>query len=68
MSSELYETQLGDTWDIVAKLIYGSEIYADYLMQSNPKHIATAIFSAGTILYIPALPDEEIEGLPEWRE
>ena len=46
MSSELYETQLGDTWDIVAKLIYGSEIYADYLMQSNPKHIATAIFSA----------------------
>lgn len=64
----IYETQLGDTWDVIAKRVYGSEIHADYLMQNNPKHIATAIFSAGTELWIPDLPKEEIEGLPEWRE
>lgn len=63
-----YETQLGDTWDQIALNVYGSEIHADYLMQNNPLHNATLIFSAGTLLWIPDLPAEEEDGLPDWRD
>lgn len=63
-----YETQLGDTWDSIALYVYGSEIHADWLMENNPTHIATAIFSAGTLLYIPELPKEQEDGMPEWRK
>ena len=48
-----YETQLGDTWDVIAKNIYGDEKYADYVMENNPTLIATTIFSAGTLVWIP---------------
>lgn len=64
----MYETIAGDTWDQIAKFVYGSEIHADYLMANNPKQLGTSIFSAGTLLYIPDLPDEDSESLPEWRQ
>ncbi|MBO4394762.1 MAG: tail protein X [Eubacterium sp.] len=63
-----YETILGDTWDSIAQKIYGDEIHADWLMENNPLHIATMIFSAGTLLWIPDLPEEDEDGLPEWRD
>ena len=63
-----YETQLGDTWDVIAKNIYGDEKYADYVMENNPTLIATSIFSAGTLVWIPDLPPDEVEELPEWRK
>ena len=63
-----YETQLGDTWDVIAKNIYGDEKYADYVMENNPTLIATTIFSAGTLVWIPDLPPDEVEKLPEWRK
>ena len=63
-----YETQLGDTWDVIAKNIYGDEKYADYVMENNPTLIATTIFSAGTLVWIPDLPSDEVEELPEWRK
>ena len=62
-----YETIAGQTWDEIALDVYGSEIYAGFLMQNNPKHIATMIFSAGTLLYIPELPAEADESYPDWR-
>lgn len=63
-----YETQLGDTWDVIAKKIYGDEKYADYVMGNNPTLIATTIFSAGTLVWIPDLPPDETDELPEWRK
>ncbi len=64
----LYETISGDTWDQIAKEVYGSESHADFLMRNNPKLLAIAVFNAGELVYIPELPSDEAEGVPEWRQ
>ena len=43
----MYTTKSGDTWDVIAKEVYGSEYHADALMAANPEHIDTFRFSAG---------------------
>lgn len=64
----MYETNAGDTWDEIARIVYGSEKYADYLMENNPSHLATSVFHAGVLLWIPELPDENDLQMPEWRD
>lgn len=62
-----YITKSGDTWDAVAKEVYGSEYHADVLMAANPQAIETFIFPAGVELTTPAL-EEERDGLqPPWK-
>ena len=31
----MYTTKSGDTWDVIAKEVYGSEYHADALMAAN---------------------------------
>ena len=38
-----YITKSGDTWDMIAKEVYGSEYHADVLMAANAAHIETFI-------------------------
>ena len=33
---DMYTTKSGDTWDVIAKEVYGSEYHADALMAANP--------------------------------
>lgn len=66
--AETYSTVQGDTWDYIAFKVYGSEEYTTLLMQSNYACLDILIFSAGTILNTPGLPEEEAEELPPWRE
>ena len=33
----MYTTKSGDTWDVIAKEVYGSEYRADVLMAANPQ-------------------------------
>ena len=40
----MYTTKSGDTWDVIAKEVYGSEYHADVLMAANPQEIDTFIF------------------------
>ena len=55
----MYTTKSGDTWDVIAKEVYGSEYHADVLMAANPQEIDTFIFNAGV---------EERDGLmPPWK-
>ena len=42
-----YITKSGDTWDMIAKEVYGSEYHADVLMAANAAHIETFIFQPG---------------------
>ena len=35
----MYTTKSGDTWDVIAKEVYGSEYHADVLMAANPQEI-----------------------------
>lgn len=50
---EKYVTVLGDTWDAVAKKVYGDERAADLLMRANPQKIMTLMFSDGEELTVP---------------
>ena len=65
-----YQTILGDTWDIIAKKVYGNELYADKLMQANRKYLNEFVFSAGITLECPEIESDAAklpEAYPEWR-
>lgn len=62
-----YVTIAGDTWDMIAYKVYGKEIYADYLMKNNYDLLDIFVFSAGTKVYIPELPEVTTADLPPWR-
>lgn len=62
-----YTTLQGQTWDNIALKVYGDERYAYYLMQNNYAYLDTLVFSAGTVLSTPALPEELDGDLPPWR-
>lgn len=63
----MYMTKSGDTWDVIAKEVYGSEYHADVLMAANPQEIDTFIFNAGVELNTPALEEERDGLLPPWK-
>ena len=62
-----YITKSGDTWDMIAKEVYGSEYHADVLMAANAAHIETFIFQAGVELSTPALEDERTRLMQPWK-
>lgn len=65
--SETYTTIQGETWDEVALKVYGDEVHADWVMKNNFEHLETLVFSAGTVLKTPPLPEETPNTLPPWR-
>lgn len=63
-----YTTTQGDTWDIIAKKVYGEELLLDVLIEANIKHRQTVIFSAGIKLNVPEIDTEETDlNLPIWK-
>lgn len=65
-----YRTVLGDTWDIIAKKVYGNEFYADRLMDANRKLLNQFIFSEGVEVVCPEIQTQTAQhpsGWPEWR-
>lgn len=62
-----YTTVSGDTWDGIAKTVYGAERYADYLIQNNPTLVEVFRFDAGVELATPDLPVEKSGLLPPWK-
>ena len=64
---EEYRTIQGDTWDMIAKKVYGAERHLDYLMASNFELLDYFIFPAGIVVKVPELPAERSEDLPSWR-
>lgn len=67
MEEDKYTTVSGDTWDVIAKKVYGNERYTDYLMQNNMDKLDIFIFDDGIELYTPEIEEEVDEDLPEWR-
>jgi hypothetical protein len=63
----MYTTKSGDTWDVIAKEVYGSEYHADVLMAANPQEIDTFIFNAGVELNTPALEEKRDGLMPPWK-
>lgn len=62
-----YTTKSGDTWDGIAKEVYGDEYRADVLMEANRQHIETFVFSAGVELFTPELEEEADGTQPVWK-
>ena len=62
-----YTTIQGDTWDSMAYRLYGDEKYMRYLIEANWPQIDIMVFSSGTVLQVPDLPQEPDEDMPYWR-
>lgn len=65
--NRIYTTIQGDMWDSIAYNFYGDVKYIGLLLQNNPDLLEIYVFSAGTKVYIPELPEEDEEDVPEWR-
>ena len=63
-----YVTKQGDTWDLIAKKVYGAEKYLDRLMGHNFDLRDHFVFCGGIEVYVPDLPKEYISDLPAWRK
>lgn len=66
-----YTTVSGDTWDIIAKAVYGDELKADHLMQAreNVTLLDYQVFPGGAIVHVPEISEAESydDNLPDWR-
>lgn len=61
----------GDTWDTIAKRVYGNELRAQDLMEAreNIRLLDYEIFPGGVVVATPELPEEAAtDDLPEWRK
>lgn len=65
--AKTYTTIQGETWDEIARKVYGGEEYATILMTSNYPYLDILVFSAGTVLNTPDLPEYDDGELPPWR-
>ena len=63
----MYTTIDGDTWDMIAKKVYGEEKKADFLMKNNKELLDILVFQSGVVLETPPLPIEKSVLLPDWR-
>ncbi|MBB6670507.1 tail protein X [Cohnella nanjingensis] len=63
----IYRTLQGDTWDGIAFKLYGDAKLMTLLINANPDHAQTVIFSAGVQLKAPDRPAETADDLPPWR-
>lgn len=64
--ADVYKTRSGDTWDMVAKEVYGDELYTSLLMANNQELLDYFIFPEGVLISLPEVPEEE-SLLPDWR-
>ena len=62
-----YITKQGDTWDLMSYDIYGDEKYMRYLLEANWPLLDIMVFSSGTVINVPDLPEEADEDIPFWR-
>lgn len=54
-------------WDSIAYNFYGDVKYIGLLLKNNLDLLDVYVFSAGTKVFIPELPEEYEDDIPEWR-
>lgn len=68
---EYIKTVSGDTWDTIAKRVYGNELRAQDLMEEreNIELLDIQIFPGGVKVATPEITDYSItDDLPSWRK
>lgn len=62
-----YRTVQGDTWDSIARALWGSEYFMHQLLDANPDCADILIFPAGTTLRVPQADTSALPAnLPPW--
>lgn len=63
-----YVTKSKDTWDIIAKNVYGDEFYSNQLIDANFMYSRIVFFKAGITLNVPEIVrSASARNLPPWR-
>lgn len=62
-----YKTVQGDMWDVIAKMVYGTETGMTKLLEANEAYRDIVVFPAGIELKIPDYEPPKEERLPPWR-
>ena len=65
------QTVQGDTWDTIAKRVYGNELRAQDLMEDrgNIRLLDYQVFPAGITVTTPEVEEQNaLEDLPDWRK
>ncbi|MBQ7732559.1 MAG: tail protein X [Synergistaceae bacterium] len=65
-----YRTVQGDTWDLIAFKLWpkiGGEKLTDILIEANPEHVHTVVFSANIMINIPDADVPVVVNLPAWK-
>lgn len=65
-----YRTQSMDTWDVISKRVYGSELFMDRLIEANIGLRKVVFFSAGVEISCPDIEVQSSEfeqNLPPWK-
>lgn len=65
-----YTTVQGDMWDAIAQKVYpsmGGEHLMTVLIDANPAHRETTIFSGGIRLVVPEVATPLPRSLPPWK-
>ena len=62
----VYITQQGDTWDLLAFRFWGSEYLMTDLVEANQKYRHYIEFPEGIELIIPDMETDEESELPDW--
>lgn len=65
---DIYKTEAGDTWDLIAYKVYGSEQYMRDLLEANPAQASTAVFGPGVELVVPDVTPPVAATLPAWMQ
>lgn len=61
-----YTTSQGDTWDLIAYKLWGSEYLLPLLLEANPKHRHTLFFSGDVVLNVPDIDTAIYTPRPAW--
>ena len=67
LSGKVYICSAGETFDSVAMMVYGDEVYAAELLMANPELCRKPIFDGGEQMILPVVEtaEEEESGIYE---
>lgn len=64
---DVYTTVQGDTWDIIALKVYGSEKHIGKIMLANPELANIIYFSANVEVICPDIEIQASGNIPPWK-
>ncbi|MEN6372223.1 MAG: tail protein X [Armatimonadota bacterium] len=64
---DIYITNTGDQWDLIAYNVYSKEKFMTELLAANPEYRDIVVFDAGVRIVCPDIDVESASPLPPWK-